>query len=307
MFFLLLLPGLMQTPAQRPARTPPAATTDKNVKPATIRGKVTAADTGVAVKRAQITLRPTSRPLEPFTITADAQGVYEAKNVEPGTYQLTCSKTGYVSMDYKAKRAGQESETLTLSEDQVMKDVDFQLLRAAAIAGAISDEDGEPVAGMSVQAMAKVYNHGKASLESRASAQSDDRGNYRLYNLRPGRYYVQAGGKDLMSLATTMLQGAPPPHSIVIYPSATRTDDAQVIPVEAGAEITGINMMMRTVALYKVGGKIMDLRAGKPMAGAVLMVSGADVMQGMGSPTQTRPDGTFHLAPLPPGSTPRMP
>jgi len=295
MFFLLLLPALLQRPPAPVAAAP--------AKPATIRGKVTAADTGAPVKRALITLRPNSRPLEPVTVTADAQGVYEAKNLEPGTYMASCSKTGYVTTSYKAKRAGQEGETLILSDDGVMKDVDFQLPRGAAIAGTISDEDGEPVSGVSVQAMAKVFNQGKAKLESRTSAKTDDRGNYRLYDLPPGRYYVQAGGKSIMDMAMSMTQGSAPPapYSIVIYPSATRTNDAQAITLQAGAEVAGINMQMRGDYTYKVSGKIMDMRSAKPMAGAVVMVSGEDMMQSMGTPTQTRPDGTFHLAPLAPG------
>ena len=126
LFLFLLLPALLQKPTTEKAAT------------AIIRGKVTAADTGAAVKRAQITLRPTIRPLEAVTIMADAEGVYEVKNLEAGTYQATCSKTGYVPMGYKAKRATDDPETLTLTDGQVLKDVDFQLPRGAVIAGTIS-------------------------------------------------------------------------------------------------------------------------------------------------------------------------
>ncbi len=302
MFLLLLLASLTQTPAQRPPQRPsPAATEDKEVKPATIRGKVTAV-TGEPVKRARITLRSNSRPLEPVTVTADAQGVFEAGKLEPGTYHAICSKTGYVTTSYKAKRAGQDGEELILRDDQVMKDVDFQMLRGAAIAGTISDEEGEPVSGVSVQAMSKAFKEGKPSLQSRNSAKTDDRGNYRLYDLPPGRYYVQAGGKNVMDMAMSMYQGGTPAtYPILIYPNATRLSDAQAITLQAGAEVLGINIRLRGDSTYKVSGKITDLRSGKPLGDAVLVVSGEDMMLSMGAPTQTRPDGTFHLTALAPG------
>src|SRR5207249_4915575 len=133
-------------------------------------------------------------------------------------------------------------------------------------------------------------------LTQRTSAQSDDRGNYRLYDLPPGRYYVQAGGRSLMALATAAGQGSmgsPSPYATVIYPNATKIGDAQAVPVPAGGEVSGISLMMRSGATYNVNGKIMDLRNAKPVGGAVLIVTTEDFLSGMTTQGQTRPDGVF--------------
>ena len=92
-----------------------------------------------------------------------------------------------------------------------------------SIAGTISDEEGEPVAGVSVQAMSKVFNQGKSALQARGSAKTDDRGNYRLYDLPPGRYYVQAGGKNIMDMAMSMASGGAPAPRPVPRLAATRS------------------------------------------------------------------------------------
>jgi hypothetical protein len=54
------------------------------------------------------------------------------------------------------------------------------------------DRDGEPASNVNVQALRWVYQNGKRVLEVVQTAQSNDLGEYRLYWLTPGRYYVSA-------------------------------------------------------------------------------------------------------------------
>jgi hypothetical protein len=63
--------------------------------------------------------------------TTDAAGNFEFKNLEAGGYQITVSKAGFVSAGWKARRAGQPSETLMLADGQILKDINFQLTHAA--------------------------------------------------------------------------------------------------------------------------------------------------------------------------------
>src|SRR5436309_463579 len=98
LLFLLLQAA---QPAQTPQTAQNAGQTDQ--PKATLRGHVYALDTGAPLKRAQLTLRGTQRMNDPQGAPSDAQGAFEIKNVEPGTYTLSCSKTGFVSGAYGQK------------------------------------------------------------------------------------------------------------------------------------------------------------------------------------------------------------
>src|SRR6266404_6298174 len=95
-----------------------AASPAPKTKTAIVRGKVTVAETGSPLKLAQVVLRPANRLLESLVAATDAQGTFELKNIEPGSYTANCSKGGYVSMGWQATNPDQPSERLVLGEDQ---------------------------------------------------------------------------------------------------------------------------------------------------------------------------------------------
>src|SRR5580658_7603827 len=127
-FFLLLwaLLGVQGTPRQnKPAN--PSNPSDANgnpapeVKPATVRGKVVAADSGAPIKRAQVVLRLNSVGNTTFLATTDASGVYEIKNIDPGTYSASASKSGFV-LTQLTRGGSNNFAPLILAENQEVKD-----------------------------------------------------------------------------------------------------------------------------------------------------------------------------------------
>ena len=56
----------------------------------------------------------------------------------------------------------------------------------------IVDEDGEPVPGATVRVMRYQYLQGDRRLTPAGTGQTDDRGQYRVWGLMPGDYYVNA-------------------------------------------------------------------------------------------------------------------
>ena len=89
------------TPSQAQPQTPALAT-------ATIRGHVTGGDTGAPVRKVQVRLTqiggfqqgaaPTGR--ENRLATTDADGLYEFKDLPAARYNITATKTGYVSVQW---------------------------------------------------------------------------------------------------------------------------------------------------------------------------------------------------------------
>jgi hypothetical protein len=273
------------------------AQAQENAKPATIRGTVTT-DTGTPLKRAQVAVSPVNRAMESQFVFTDAQGSFEIKGLERGDYFLTASKPGYLPMGWKAAKTSQPPEKLTLADGAVINDVNFTLPRAAVISGTITDEDGEPMLGVQVQVVLKSWQGAKINLAMRSWVRSDDRGNYRIYDLPPGRYYVQAGGRSIVSMALENPAASQAAYAPLFYPNANRLADAQAITVPLGGEAGGINFIMRAGATYSVSGKIVNLARGQPAANTQFMVASDELMPTVAVQSQTRADGTFRVTGL---------
>ena len=171
---------------QPPERVAPGS------KTATIRGKTTNAKTGSPVKDVRVTLGLSGHGELAGSATSDTNGGYEIR-VAPGLYNLSAARDGFVLTPYLDVAnvpvlefgAGQEAA------------VDLRLLPGATIAGTVTDVSGAPIANANLQATMKIYRQGKIEFQLRATARTNDRGEYRLTNLPAGRYYLQAGKRGI--------------------------------------------------------------------------------------------------------------
>ena len=73
-----------------------------------------------------------------------------------------------------------------------MKGIEFRLPRGGVVAGHVFDEDGEPMPGAVVRVMRYQYLQGDRRLTPAGTAQTDDKGQYRVWGLNPGDYYINA-------------------------------------------------------------------------------------------------------------------
>ena len=185
-----LLYGAQQP--QRPARDTTAQAKDAPPPPTgRISGRVITADTGRPVKRARVFVTAGELPGGRGALTDDS-GLFELSDLPAGRYTLTVSKSGFVSLSYGQRRPLQAGTPLQLDDGQQIKGVDFRLPRGGVISGRVMDEDGEPVPGAVVRIMRYQYVQGDRRLTPAGTGQTDDRGQYRVWGLMPGDYYVNA-------------------------------------------------------------------------------------------------------------------
>src|SRR5207249_2147050 len=182
-------------PASRqPARDTPAGT-DIPTPAGRIMGRVLAADTGRPVKRARVFVNAVELPGGRGALTDD-EGVFDLSELPAGRYTVTVSKSGFVSLSYGQRRPLQAGTPLQLADGQQLKGVDFRLPRGSAIAGRVLDEDGDAMPGVIVRVMRYQYLQGDRRLTPAGTAQTDDRGQYRVWGLMPGDYYVSAVARN---------------------------------------------------------------------------------------------------------------
>ena len=199
-----------QQPDQgRPARDTPAQTEGVGGT-AQISGRVVAADTGAPVKRARIMATPREFRGR-FSAITDERGSYEIAELPEGRYTVTASKAGFVTLSYGQRRPRQPSVPVQLQQGEELRRVDFNLPRGSVITGRVLDEDGEPLISAAVQVFQYVYRQGQRELVPRGTDRTDDRGQYRVFGLEPGEYFVSTQvPRGLAALARAGLPGTPP-------------------------------------------------------------------------------------------------
>lgn len=256
-----------QDAAKQPAQEPSA-----KVETCTVQGTVVAAATGSLLKSAWVTLSvplkdPTTYSLEQlskgpsFKEITDANGHFVINGIPAGKYEFHAGKSGYVSQDYRAD-GGPPQATLELKPGEKLNKVLFRLAKAAVIIGRITDEAGEPVTGVEIDALAagmRVTESWDLTNPGRLAV-TNDLGEYRLYDLPPGGYYLVAtdsGFTDFMStLKMDPMRGRRHRnHPTIYYPGVTRGSEAQKVRVKGGEE-THIDFSLRTEKFLIVSGQV---------------------------------------------------
>ncbi len=105
--------------------------------------------------------------------------------------RLAASRPGYMPGGYDSDEGvGARLGETVLAEGQWLSDVRIELSKLGSISGTVFDEAGEPVVGVYVRALAVIRLAGRERLAAGPVARTDDRGEYRLADIMPGRYRV---------------------------------------------------------------------------------------------------------------------
>lgn len=126
-------------------------------------------------------------------VMADAEGRFFFSDLPAGDYYLRASLEGYGGGGYGQRRATTGNQPFTLGEGERRADAKLTLWKFAVIGGRVLDEAGEPVIGVSVQALVPNVVAGRDAYSTGGTAQdamTDDRGMFRLSRLMPGRYVI---------------------------------------------------------------------------------------------------------------------
>jgi hypothetical protein len=109
----------------------------------------------------------------------------------PANYFLSADKSGYFPGGFGRDEPDAPVRPLALADGQWRANVTVWLFRPAVITGTVVDEAGEPVVGTFVRVLARIHVAGQAQFVDGGATQTDDRGVFRLANLRAGDYVVQ--------------------------------------------------------------------------------------------------------------------
>ena len=171
-----------------PAQQPVEADSENG----SIAGVVMDATSGEPLGKARILLRKPESRSQPQVTKSGPAGKFLLADIEPGRYRLSVQRNRYAPREYGQRTPNRPGTTLTLQPGQDLGGVVFSLVRAGVIVGRIVDEDNEPMANVQIEAMAHRYFQGKRQLIPVGRASTDDLGEYRVFGLEAGRYWLRA-------------------------------------------------------------------------------------------------------------------
>ena len=242
----------------------------------------------------------------------DSQGKFAFKDLEPGQYRLQVAKNGYARAEYGEPIVGVQGRPLTLALDQAIKDVVVHLTPGGNVSGRVRDLSGQPIVGVPVVLLKIAYNsNGQKTYTSGGSTRTNDRGEYRLYWVTPGRYYLNAGSTQ--GAPVNIGGGGASPNEVqdvytsTYYPNVTDISYATVLVVQSGGELSGIDLSINRQQLYKVRGRLIDSRTDRPPQTATFSFSsrsltgGGFVMNGLSNTRYNNTDGSFEMRDVAPG------
>ena len=293
--------------AQAPGMPTPRDNRGPQSGTARLRGRVVAAQTGLPLRRAQVTAFTTEGQTRRVA-TTDAEGRYEFVELPAGRFSVTATKAGYVQQQYGQRRPFEAGTPVTIADGETVERIDFTLSTGSVITVRVTDDFGEPFAGAQVQVQRFQYGpDGERRLTPSPGAggmfmsATDDRGEIRLYGLSPGEYVIAASVRNIGLPGATNPNDTNEGFSPTFYPGTISAGEAQAISIAAGEE-RSVQFAMVAARMSRISGTVMT-SDGRPATGAQLIVvtrSGGTAMSssGMGN---VAADGSFAVSGIAPG------
>ena len=296
-------------------------------EPAVVEGAVINVQNSRMIPRASVSLIGMNGSRSQAT-RADGNGHFIFASVQPGQYKLKAERQGFFSDERKRDY----QPVFAIGSGEHLK-VGVPLIPMAVISGEIVDEYNDFLQNVELRLLASRRRLGRMYLATAGTATTDDRGQYRISGLRPGRYYLVAEYKPnhaaleefKTKIAERLLEhtqarlGAPgrsepllmetpedapePPftYAPLFYPGSGDFQQAQSLVLSPGDELAA-NFVFISTPVVSIKGRVTNGMTGAPAEKAVVAAFWTQYVEGEGIPARVSPkDGTFEVRGLAPG------
>jgi hypothetical protein len=206
--------------------------------------------------------------LQRLTSQTRADGVFEIRDVPNGRWAVVAQKDGFIP------NRGLSLPLIEMDASRTLTSPDIRLDRGGSISGRVLDARGNPMSRVQVRTTQFTTQPGGAIRTtggSATTAETNDRGEFRLSGVQPGVHYVVAQPPPAM---IPVIGGTTPPQSsstyvATFYPGLTDASAASPVSVVNGKTANGIEFSLFSVPAYQVSGIVVDA-AGRPVDGAIV-------------------------------------
>jgi len=298
-----------------------AQTTPEEPPPAIVEGSVINIQNSRAIPRATVTLlhlKGTGSKSQ----RADGRGHFLFSNVEPGIYRLMADRAGFFSDGRKREY----QPIFEIAAGEHVKDIPVRLIPSALVSGKIRDEYNDSVQDAEIRVLAVQTRLGQQYLRVAAKALTDDRGEYRIAGLHPGKYYlvVEDKSKPLATLTSIIenvnalakmkdekgrplqvaMPGVPDPpytYAPLFYPDTTDFKQAQGLKLNPGDEMSA-DFLLISAPVVSIHGKVVNGITGQTASGATVAAFWTNYVEGGSIPALLALGGSFEVRGIAPGT-----
>jgi hypothetical protein len=298
-----------------------AQNTPEDPPPAIVEGSVINIQNSRTIPRATVTLlhlKGTGSKSQ----RADGRGHFIFQNVEPGIYRLMADRAGFFSDDRKREY----QPIFEIAAGEHVKDIPVRLIPSALVSGKIRDEYNDPVEDAEIRVLAVQTRLGQQYLRVAGKALTDDRGEYRIAGLHPGKYYllVEDKSKPLATLTAIIenvnalakmtdekgrplkvaMPGVPDPpytYAPLFYPDTTDFKQAQGLKLNPGDEMAA-DFLLISAPVVSIHGKVVNGMTGQTASGATVAAFWTNYVEGGSIPALLALGGSFEVRGIAPGT-----
>ena len=197
-----------------PSSVPPSSAS--SAAPSTVSGQVINAVTGLPVARALVRLNDRA-------VLTDHDGKFEFDRNTEENGNIMIIKPGFSS-----SATDSETSNIYFQGDQLATPLRFLVYPEAVLTGTVLGPEGEPMSGITVNALRSLYDEGGRRVLNAGQAQTDSHGNFRI-PVPGGSYRIET--RYIARDRTTELAVLP-----VVVPPETSTDTLDEIRIRSGEE-----------------------------------------------------------------------
>ncbi|OLE47258.1 MAG: hypothetical protein AUG46_07060 [Acidobacteria bacterium 13_1_20CM_3_58_11] len=257
-----------------------------------IQGKVLEEPEGPPIRKANVQLYGRKSPtVSNYSAISDVQGQFTIDGVQPGQYVVVVERPGFVQSNRRI--------TISVEPGSGKNALILHMQPAAVITGKILDLDGDPIGGVSVTATRAGSMGAERNSRNYGNAATNDLGEFRISNLRAGRYKITASPPQTSQPPENKNGKDPSIFLTTHYPGVLDEDHAVAVEIHAGGE-TRINFGLLTGRAYRVSGSVTGVPSKGGMAQIMLQPKGRGGSPG--APQELGEGGRFEFANVLPGS-----
>ena len=288
---------------------------------ATLEGIVVNAQNERVIPRATVLARNVKNANDVLSVRADDSGHFSITNLKPGSYRLTAEQQSF----YVDPHRRVFQPIVDAAAGELRSDLVVRLQPTAVVTGQIVDEHNDPMEHVQVKLLAREYHKGRLTLALAGLGLTDDRGEYRIYDVRPASYYLLAEvnpelrKKGVEVIATTGMTGVidrsalrkedgrpVPPAAFtfppLFFPATSDFLEATSLPIHPGDEAHA-DFVFFSMPSVSVSGVVLNGLTGERVKNAAVAAYWTDIFGGAGGniAASSKQDGTFEIPALPPG------
>jgi Carboxypeptidase regulatory-like domain/Polysaccharide lyase family 4, domain II len=249
-------------------------------------GTVVNSVTGAPILRAHVSVIGLN---DSVLADSDVSGKWSAQNTTCGTVTIAANRPGFLRFV--------KNTNLSLVANTPLHGVELKLAPQAVLTGHVLDDQGDPILGAQISLMTSRVINGVRGIQASTSANTNDLGEYRFSGLAAGKYILcaNAGGGTVVANGTR-------PYSGKCYPGPVYSDAGATSTMDVAAGYEGrVDFTLTELTTVRVSG-VLSGKQDPGYSGVNLVPRTQIARMAMGLASPVKPDGTFSIRGVPPGS-----